>query len=1058
MRFIHLSDLHFSRERFDSFKNFYLDTLLKDLIKWHEEKKIDLIFITGDLVDKGGEAFSTGENYYKLIEKEILLKITAALNIEKSKLIIIPGNHDVKEQSIDEISESGLLHLSSIENVNKFIDSHLTIYHDGINRIQYYKEFEKEFYSDFENKQLTNFESCFIHDIDGIKIGIAAFNSAWRFSKELPKDKLLLGTSQIIRANKYFTEQCTNINIGLIHHPIELFSEIERHEINSFLQILNFDFLFCGHTHSTEVIHTRGTMGRIFISVAKSAFNNPREPIEKHKPGYSIADLEFPDDTKIEITCNFRKYVHDRISFDKDVETSEDGIYRDLLTSKSQTDDFRKYFSLTNKTCKAKQDGINTTLVIHGTDSIAPRDLSSIFVLPKLSEKPVLISDVEEDIYLFNIDDLLRDSRKFIIIGDKETGKSTLLNKIYIEASNSYSKYQLIPVEIDFNDLHKKDIKALIKDFLNEPDSSEIEKLLNDGKILLLLDNFHENGDTIHAKNKLKRFIDNYAKNKIILTTSESIDALLTVENSLLSIKREEERIKEFIPVFIGSVGVKEFKELAIKWFKNRDSEWIQNNLEKLIKVFEILRIPRTFFSVSLFLWIIEKQENFKPVNKANLVQQFLTYILEGLKIENAKAGSYNFDKKIELLTEIAFEMYENGNTEFNYSLTEIDVIKCIQKNFNLNQLMRLSPSEKLNEFIEKGILKKDTLNCCIHFRYEAFFQYFLSLNIDRNPDFKKVVYSEDEFLSFIDELDYYTGRKRDDFETLEIVIDRLKKAYNEIDRFINKNIDEYFPKESFFLKHIKTDKFISETRKQKLNDEEIEDALDKQLSMLPVDASIRAKESLDFKKTFYKVLELAARVLKNSENIQSPEYVNDALDLIINKAAKYGIYLQSIILSHLIKNKDEELPLPPEFFISIAPIINQLMLLNWLGTDFLEIPIEKKLKKHIKDSDTAYSEYELYLTAFIYSDMKFPDYIDYLDSVVAKIKNKFIAELCFMKIFLYYMFRPVGSSLLPRFERQMCQLLVKSRGLNKKKAKDFVTGTLRKKKEEAMQQLKLDL
>src|SRR5690606_30115805 len=162
---------------------------------------------------------------------------------------------------------------------------------------------------------------------------------------------------------------------------------------------------------------------------------------------------------------------------------------------------------------------------------------------------------------------------------------------------------------------------------------------------------------------------------------------------------------------------------------KRKDSEWIQNNLEKLIKVFEILRIPRTFFSVSLFLWIIEKQENFKPINKANLVQQFLTFILEGLKIDNAKAGAYNFEKKIELLTEIALEMHKNGDQGNNLALPQTDVIKCVQKNFDLNQLKRVSASEKVSEFIEKGILKKELHNNCVTFRYDAFFTFFLSLN-----------------------------------------------------------------------------------------------------------------------------------------------------------------------------------------------------------------------------------------------------------------------------------------------------------------------------------------
>jgi hypothetical protein len=72
-------------------------------------------------------------------------------------------------------------------------------------------------------------------------------------------------------------------------------------------------------------------------------------------------------------------------------------------------------------------------------------------------------------------------------------------------------------------------------------------------------------------------------------------------------------------------------------------------------------------------------------------------------------------------------------------------------------------------------------------------------------------------------------------------------------------------------------------------------------------------------------------------------------------------------------------------------------------------------------------------------------------------VDNKFILELCFLKVFLYYMFRPVNSSLLPAFEKQLAELLVKSRGINKKKAKKYVEEVLRKKKEEAMSQIKID-
>jgi hypothetical protein len=54
-------------------------------------------------------------------------------------------------------------------------------------------------------------------------------------------------------------------------------------------------------------------------------------------------------------------------------------------------------------------------------------------------------------------------------------------------------------------------------------------------------------------------------------------------------------------------------------------------------------------------------------------------------------------------------------------------------------------------------------------------------------------------------------------------------------------------------------------------------------------------------------------------------------------------------------------------------------------------------------------------------------------------------------------MFRPINSSLLPAFEKQLAELLVKSRGIDKKNAKKYVEEVLRKKKEDAMGQIKID-
>src|SRR5690606_23414795 len=115
--------------------------------------------------------------------------------------------------------------------------------------------------------------------------------------------------------------------------------------------------------------------------------------------------------------------------------------------------------------------------------------------------------------------------------------------------------------------------------------------------------------------------------------------------------------------------------------------------------------------------------------------------------------------------------------------------------------------------------------------------------------------------------------------------------------------------------------------------------------------------------------------------------------------------------------------------------------------------PLESKLKRYLTMDKKDLSEYELYLTGFMYSDMKLNDYIAYIDRIIDKVENKFILELCFIKILLYYMFRPMNSALLPSFEKQMAVLLVKCRGIDKKKAKKDVEELLRKKKEGAINQ-----
>lgn len=1053
MRIIHLSDIHLSKDNLKDFQQFYLKALIDDLKSLHEAEKIDLIIITGDLNDKGGQSFiKDKQDPYEEFNSIFIDPIIGALGLSYNNVYICPGNHDVDESKIDEIIEGGLLSTNNtIEKINGFLDNYKHNHHSGLDRIVSFKEYEKKLNQLRDNviHEETNFESNYVLSIENLNVGISCINSAWRCSTKLSKDSLTIGTRQLLNANDFNSTNQTELNILLLHHPLEYISTIERYEIENLLQSLNFNILLSGHTHAGQAYGFHGPKGRIFVNVAKSAFSNPREKIDTFKPGYSVIDI-FKSENKFQISMNFRKYIHQRVKFDKDVDIAEDGAFSCFIPTNNNTDEIYNLVKLSTNTYKSKLDTINTSLLIYGTDSIAPRDINELFVLPNITDSAGKYGGLKQgnakDEKLYHLDEIILLDRNILIIGDKESGKSTLLNKIFIETASFFSRYGRIPVKINYSDLIKKEIKPLIKDFLNEPDSNEIEKFINNGIILLIIDEYDSDHRYIYANNKLKTFIREFPNNKIILSTSIQLEDLITEEESIFGQKESDLKHTEFKPLFLGSVGVKQFKDLSSKWFKRKDTEWLQINLEKLIKVFEILKTPRTFFSISLFLWIIEKQESFRPINKANLVNRFLLLILKGLRAEESEAGKYTFEKKIELLMEVALEMYNNGEPLDEYCLPKENIIACIKKNFTLNQL-KLDESDKYQEFFDKGIFKKVNGSGNIAFRYEAFFQYFLSKNIEKSSDFKKLVYSDEHFLSFVDELDYHTGSSRDDVKTLNFVFEKLNDSFEKIDEIMTGNLDQYFPKTAFYVTKKESDSLLSEAKQAKMNDSEIESSLGEQLEMLPVQDSIKVKESLDSKKNFHKVLELAARILKNSENIQNPELINKYLDVVIDRSAKFGIFVQAIILNNIEKHKNE-IPFPAEALIVLAPIINQDMLLKWLGTDFLELPIENKVKNYLKSKKGDFSEYELFLTLFVYFDLKLGEYLQYVEKAAEKIENLYIAELFYIKVVHHYAMRSNKSSLLPKLESIMVVLLTKLRNTSKKTAEKQIE-SLRKDKEE---------
>ncbi|MBO6183433.1 MAG: metallophosphoesterase [Chryseobacterium sp.] len=324
MRIIHLSDIHLCADNIEDFRLYYRKSLIKELNKINSQKDIDLIIISGDLVDKGGlslkgiEGYDASVNQYDIFEKEFITTLCEKIPILKNRFLFIPGNHDIETSKINRIIDADLEKIiSSAEDANKVCSEFKSQSQFlGFERLQSFLEFEKKFHKD--NKLLkylpTNFESQAIYEYKGKKIGIALINDSWRCTNRKVANHYV-ATNQFFRCLEVFDEENTSINIAVMHHPLSVMNESEQEAIENILKNQNFKLLMLGHEHKSrvEVLGLRDQT--IFCTRGRSTFDKPHEKEKDYISGFSVIDFDFGTS---KITCSYKIYDKNTFSFDDD--------------------------------------------------------------------------------------------------------------------------------------------------------------------------------------------------------------------------------------------------------------------------------------------------------------------------------------------------------------------------------------------------------------------------------------------------------------------------------------------------------------------------------------------------------------------------------------------------------------------------------------------------------------------------------------------------------------------------------------------------------------------
>lgn len=94
MRIIHISDYHLDKKSANDSAT--IASMLSETLKSiNNEKKIDLILYSGDMINTGGSSYDSIGTAFKGFELIFIDKILKTLNLPKNNFLFTIGNHDI---------------------------------------------------------------------------------------------------------------------------------------------------------------------------------------------------------------------------------------------------------------------------------------------------------------------------------------------------------------------------------------------------------------------------------------------------------------------------------------------------------------------------------------------------------------------------------------------------------------------------------------------------------------------------------------------------------------------------------------------------------------------------------------------------------------------------------------------------------------------------------------------------------------------------------------------------------------------------------------------------
>lgn len=801
---LHISDLHWSAAEHKNLK-IVVDALVADLTDLRAQGvKPDVVVWTGDLVQSGedGDAFLAADD-------ALFEPILAAVKLDRDRLFVVPGNHDISRKYVRETGyvEQGLkATLQTVDQVNAFVDgvaSKSDAAKAALGRMDNFSAYMGAAVGrkpTFENPWL----STHTLDIEGVNIGVACFNTAWRATGEhenADRHELLMGERNVDLAIEALKE--TKLRFALFHHPLDWLADFDMSAVAARLYA-QFDVLFYGHTHQTHPELRSGPTGTAILSQTGSVYQR-----RKYFNGYQLVQI---DTDSNEVAFHVRTYFdHPRRAFDAATNIVPGG--KSVFAYETRCDSAA--FAHIEKVLRevrpvVRQSAADHLNIVKAIDELRlePREA---FICPPITWNRSVTTDKHGHIQnSLNADAILRSEDNFLIFGERESGKSSLAHYMAVLAAEGLVDRARIPVVLSLPELarHTHGLRKAVGAYLGATRTGlDIDAAMSAGDFIFFVDAV-DIADT-NVRQRLQKLIERTDGCRWILLANYRFG------------ESETDGLEDAISVPFKSVHIhrlprKAIRELARRWTQQSGGD-NERTFATVMQHLESSNLPRTGYIVTLLLWAVHQGRSFERLNEAVLLTALVDHLLGRADFTQALRREFDAASKEITLQSLAVYLREKGGA------VETTEAASFLSGFFKERGLPHDGVAILDALVECGILQ--ARDGWLGFKYRCFLEYFFALKLRADGALLHQHLQGTAFLNVERELDLLSGLRRENEEIIAAVSHAVSTmAPPEIDNAKPENFEEIAVGDAATgLSRSKLD----DIRKKKLTPDDIDDLVD---------------------------------------------------------------------------------------------------------------------------------------------------------------------------------------------------------------------------------------